>query len=101
MADSHQRRGIGPRLLNELAVLARQRGITAIQSDGPAREPGVLAMVHNSDWPTVVTPAGPELDIALTLPDTAAPAHARSRPSALLLSRLLKSSGPCQSTSGA
>jgi GNAT superfamily N-acetyltransferase len=69
VADSHQRRGIGPRLLNELAVLARQRGITAFKATALRENRGVLAMVHNSDWPKVVTPAGSELDIALTLPD--------------------------------
>ena len=69
VADSHQRRGIGPRLLNELAVLARQRGITAFKATALRENRGVLAMVHNSDWPKVVTPVGPELDIALTLPD--------------------------------
>jgi GNAT superfamily N-acetyltransferase len=69
VADSHQRRGIGPRLLNELAVLARERGITAFKATALRENRGVLSMVHNSDWPKVVTPAGPELDIALTLPD--------------------------------
>jgi GNAT superfamily N-acetyltransferase len=77
VADSHQRRGIGPRLLNELAVLARQRGITAFKATALRENRGVLAMVHNSDWPKVVTSAGSELDIALTLPDiTPVPAAA-------------------------
>jgi GNAT superfamily N-acetyltransferase len=69
VADSHQRRGIGPRLLNELAVLARQQGITAFKATALRENLGVISMVHNSGWPSVVTPSGPELDIALTIAD--------------------------------
>ncbi len=68
VADSHQRHGIGPRLLNELAALARQRGITSFNATALRENVGVLSMVHNSDWPSVVTPAGSELDIALMIP---------------------------------
>ena len=68
MADSHQRRGIGQRLLNELATLARERGICEFNATALRENAGVLAMVHNSDWPSVVRRAGSELDIVLTLP---------------------------------
>jgi GNAT superfamily N-acetyltransferase len=71
VADSHQRRGIGPRLLNQLATLARERGICEFNATALRENVGVLAMVHNSSWPTVVRPQGPEVDIALTLPDAA------------------------------
>jgi hypothetical protein len=37
-------------------------------------------MVHSSDWPKVLTPAGPELDIALTLPDISPAPVAALRP---------------------
>ena len=80
VADSHQRRGIGPRLLNELAVTARQRGITAFSATALRENVGVLAMVHSSDWPSVVRPSGPEIDIALTLPDITARPVALLRP---------------------
>jgi GNAT superfamily N-acetyltransferase len=84
VADSHQRRGIGPRLLNELARLARERGICEFTATALRENAGVLAMVHNSAWPYVVRPSGSELDIVLTLPAAAdgtvpaqtAPAHA-------------------------
>jgi GNAT superfamily N-acetyltransferase len=72
VADSHQRRGIGQRLLNDLAGLARQRGITEFSATALRDNAGVLAMVHNSDWPSVVRPSGPEVEIALTLPDVVA-----------------------------
>jgi GNAT superfamily N-acetyltransferase len=76
VADSHQRRGIGQRLLNDLAGLARQRGITEFSATALRENAGVLAMVHNSQWPSAVRPSGPELDIARdilgTLPDVAA-----------------------------
>jgi GNAT superfamily N-acetyltransferase len=72
VADSHQRRGIGQRLLNDLAGLARQRGITEFSATALRENAGVLAMVHNSQWPFLVRQSGPELDIALTITDVAA-----------------------------
>jgi GNAT superfamily N-acetyltransferase len=69
VADSHQRRGIGPRLLNELAVLARGRGLTEFNATALRENTPVLRLVRNSDWPSVVRPFGTEVDIALTLPD--------------------------------
>ncbi|HEX4427847.1 MAG TPA: GNAT family N-acetyltransferase [Frankiaceae bacterium] len=71
VADSHQRRGIGQRLMNDLARLARERGITEFIATASLENHGVLAMVHNSPWPSQVRRSGPELDIAVTLPDTA------------------------------
>jgi GNAT superfamily N-acetyltransferase len=68
VADSHQRRGIGPRLLHELALLARGRGITEFNATALRENSGVLSLIHRLDWPSVVRPDGPELAIALTLP---------------------------------
>jgi GNAT superfamily N-acetyltransferase len=67
VADSHHRRGIGQRLLNELALLARGRGISAFNATALRENTPVLMMVHNSDWPSVVEPSGTEVDITLTL----------------------------------
>jgi GNAT superfamily N-acetyltransferase len=72
VADSHQRRGVGQRLLNDLAKVARGRGISEFQATASLENTGVLAMVRNSQWPATVTRSGPEVDIALTLPDTVA-----------------------------
>ena len=36
-----------------------ERGITAFKATALRENPGVLAMVHNSDWPSVVTHRGP------------------------------------------
>jgi GNAT superfamily N-acetyltransferase len=72
VADSHQRRGIGQRLMNDLAGLARERGITEFRATASLENRGVLAMVHNSQWPTQLRRSGPELDIALTLADPVA-----------------------------
>jgi GNAT superfamily N-acetyltransferase len=69
VADSHQRRGIGQRLMNDLARLARERGITEFNATASLENRGVLAMVHNSQWPSQVRRSGPELDIAVTLPE--------------------------------
>ena len=69
VADSHQRRGIGQRLLNDLAKLARERGITEFTATALRENTGILTMVHNSDWPSVMRPSGPEVEIAMTLPD--------------------------------
>ena len=69
VADSHQRRGIGQRLLNDLAGLARGRGIAEFTATALRENAGVLALVHNSDWPSVLRPSGPEVEIALSLPD--------------------------------
>ena len=69
VADSHQRRGIGQRLMNDLARLAGERGITEFNATASLENRGVLAMVHNSRWPSQVRRSGPELDIAITLPE--------------------------------
>jgi GNAT superfamily N-acetyltransferase len=68
VADSHQRRGIGPRLLNDLALLARSRGIAQFYATALRENAGVVAMLRSSDWPSEVSYAGQELEIALTLP---------------------------------
>jgi hypothetical protein len=53
-------------------VLARGRGITEFSATALRENAGVLAMVHNSDWNSVVRRCGPEVEIALTLPDVVA-----------------------------
>jgi GNAT superfamily N-acetyltransferase len=68
VADSHQRRGIGPRLLNDLALLARSRGIAQFYATALRENAGVVAMLRSSAWPSEVSQAGSELEIALTLP---------------------------------
>jgi RimJ/RimL family protein N-acetyltransferase len=68
VADSHQRRGLGTRLVRELARRARQRGITRFTAVALSGNTAVPALLRRLGWPVAAGFAGPELDIVITLP---------------------------------
>ncbi len=68
VADSHHRRGIGSRLLGELARLAADHGITQVTATVLAQNRAVLGLMQGSGWDIATTPDGPYVDIVVTLP---------------------------------
>lgn len=68
VADSHQRRGVGTRLVRELSRRAREQGITRFTAVALGGNHAVLALLRGLGWPVAVGFAGPEVDIEVTLP---------------------------------
>lgn len=72
VADSHQRRGVGARLVEELSRRARVRHITRFTAVALSENGAVLALLRRLGWPVVFGRSGPELLITVTLPAAAA-----------------------------
>ena len=68
VADSHHRRGVGARLVHELARLAAGQGITHFTATVLAENRPVLELMRHSGWNTATTPDGPYTDVVVTLP---------------------------------
>lgn len=69
VADRYQRRGIGTRLLGELADLARGRGITHFTATVLVENTAALALLSNLGWLAIKRQDGPVLDITATIAD--------------------------------
>lgn len=68
VADSHQRRRVGTRLVDELARLAVNAGITHFTATVLAENRAVLGLMRHSGWGVEATRDGIYTDIVLTLP---------------------------------
>jgi L-amino acid N-acyltransferase YncA len=77
VADSHHRRGIGGRLLAELADRARDRGIAQLTATVLRENAAVIGLLRQVDRATVVQLAGTEMTVSVDLarPSTAGPAR--------------------------
>ena len=81
VADSHHRRGVGSRLVRELARLAAGHGITHLTATVLAENRAVLGLMRGSGWDIASTPDGPYIDVVVTLPPVPCDAAVtRSRP---------------------
>ena len=82
VADSHHRRGVGARLVHELARLAAGQGITHFTATVLAENRPVLGLMRHSGWHIATTPDGTYNDVVVTLPPALVDAGARcDRPS--------------------
>ena len=68
VADSHHRRRIGARLVQELARLAAEVGITHFTATLLAENRAVLGLMRHSGWEITTTLDGTYADVVLTLP---------------------------------
>ena len=68
VADSHHRRGVGARLVHELARLAAAAGVTHFTATVLAENRAVLGLIRRSGWDIVTTADGPYTDIVVGLP---------------------------------
>jgi GNAT superfamily N-acetyltransferase len=81
VADSHHRRGVGARLVGELARVAADHGITHLTATVLADNRPALALVRASGWDVVATADGPYVDFVVSLPPVHVDAGTtRSRP---------------------
>ncbi|WP_323102260.1 GNAT family N-acetyltransferase [Intrasporangium sp. YIM S08009] len=76
VADSHHRRGLGARLVHELARLAAEAGITHFTATVLAENLAVLGLVRRSGWEVATTVDGPYTDIVVSLPSELVSARA-------------------------
>ena len=67
VADSHQRGGLGGRLVALLAERARQQGITRFTAWALSDNHGVQALLRHAPWPAAVVLHGSEMAIELAL----------------------------------
>ena len=67
VADSHHRRGVGARLVRELARLAAGEGITHFTATVLAENRPVLELMRHSGWQIATTPDGIYNDVVVTL----------------------------------
>jgi RimJ/RimL family protein N-acetyltransferase len=79
VADSHHGRGLGGRLVHELARLAADAGITHFTATVLAENRAVLALIRHSGWEVVTTVDGPYTDIVVSLPPALVRARATCR----------------------
>ena len=77
VADSHHRRGVGVRLVHELARLAACEGISHFTATVLAENRPVLGLMRHSGWHISTTPDGPYTDVVVTLPPVLADAGGR------------------------
>ncbi len=77
VADSHHRRGVGARLVHELARLAAGEGITHFTATVLAENRPVLGLMRHSGWHIATTPDGTYNDVVVTLPPDLVDAGAR------------------------
>ncbi len=68
VADSHHRRGVGARMVGELARLALAGGITHFTATVLAENRPVLGLMRHSGWDIATTLDGPYADVLVTLP---------------------------------
>ena len=68
VADSHQRRGVGAQLVQELSLRAGGDGITHFTATVFAENRAVLGLMRHSGWRILTTEDGPYVDIIVTLP---------------------------------
>ena len=68
VADSHHRRRVGARLVQELARLAADVGITHFTATVLAENRPVLGLMRHSGWEIATTLDGPYADVVVTLP---------------------------------
>jgi GNAT superfamily N-acetyltransferase len=71
--DRYQRKGVGSRLLRELGRIARQRGITRFDSRVLFENTAAVSLLRHSGWRAAITLDGPEVEIAMTIPQVLAP----------------------------
>lgn len=67
VADTHQRRGLGAWLVDELTRLGRARGVTELRATALRENAGVRALVRRWGSAPVIRADGPELQIAIPL----------------------------------
>jgi len=67
VADSHHRRGVGARLVRELARVAADHGLTHLTATVLAGNRPALALVRASGWDVATTADGPYVDIVVSL----------------------------------
>jgi len=67
VADSHHRRGVGARLVGELARVAADHGITHLMATVLADNRPALALVRASGRDVVTTADGPYVDVVVSL----------------------------------
>ncbi len=68
VADSHHRRGLGTRLVHELARFAADAGITHFTATVLAENRPVLGLMRHSGWDIATIVDGPYADIVVSLP---------------------------------
>jgi GNAT superfamily N-acetyltransferase len=68
VADTHHRRGVGTALVETLARIAVDEGITHVTATVLSANRALLAMVQRMGWQTVVTLDGCYADLVATLP---------------------------------
>ncbi len=68
VADSHHRRGVGARVVRELARLAVDDGITRFTATVLTENRPVLGLMRHSGWDITTTLDGPYVDVVVTLP---------------------------------
>jgi GNAT superfamily N-acetyltransferase len=67
VADSHQRRGIGRRLVGDLAQRARDRGIARFTATVLRENTAAIGLMRSIDRAAALRFAGPELTVAIDL----------------------------------
>lgn len=76
VSDRYQRRGIGTRLLRDLAAIAHRRGITHLRADLVGENTAALALVQKSGWPSTSNVDSGAITILTTItPDSLRPCH--------------------------
>jgi RimJ/RimL family protein N-acetyltransferase len=70
VADSHHRRGLGTRLVRDLARRARRHGVGRFTASVLSANTAVLALIRGLGWPLVAERAGATLEIELRSPAT-------------------------------
>jgi GNAT superfamily N-acetyltransferase len=73
VTDRYQGKGVGSRLLRELGRIARERGIAYFDSRVLVENRAAISMLRHSGWPTTAAFDGPELAIAMTIPQGVMP----------------------------
>ncbi|HEV3353403.1 MAG TPA: GNAT family N-acetyltransferase [Acidimicrobiales bacterium] len=68
VSDPYQQHGVGSRLLRELGGIARRSGITHFDSRMLVENTAAISMVRHLGWRTAAAFDGPELAIAMTIP---------------------------------
>ncbi len=67
VADDFQRRGVGERLVRELALRARERGIEQLTASGLRENHRVLSLLRRLEWPAEIQFDGPEFNATICL----------------------------------
>jgi GNAT superfamily N-acetyltransferase len=67
VADHYQRRGVGSRLLHQIARQARAQGIGEFGATLLAQNTGAIALLRTTGWPLTLTSDGAELTVTMRL----------------------------------